>query len=88
MKKQPSHPSPIPADLRLMLSLRRLLTAPTLSPLSSTLRTMATAPTTNQFPPPDAARGATADLCDVHYPDSVDVVVGAPKVQIAAPVFR
>lgn len=71
-----------------MLSLRRLFTATTLTPLSSALRMMATAPTTNQFPPPDAARGATADLCDVHYPDPVDVVVGAPKVQIAAPVFR
>lgn len=37
---------------------------------------------------PDAARGGTADLCDVHCPDPVDVVVGAPQVQIAAPVFR
>lgn len=38
-------------------------------------------------PPPDAARGATADLCDVHYPDSVDIVV-QPTVQIMQPIFR
>ena len=38
-------------------------------------------------PPPDMSRGATADLCDVHYPDSVDVVV-EPKVQIMQPLFR
>ena len=45
-------------------------------------------PTSNQYPPPDPSRGATADLCDVHCPDPVDAVVAAPKVQIAAPVFR
>ena len=38
-------------------------------------------------PPPDMSRGATADLCDVHYPDPVDVVV-EPKVQIMQPLFR
>lgn len=74
-----------------MLALRRLapsLTSSSFTP-TSLLRCMASsAPKTNQFPPPDAARGATADLCDVHYPDPVDVVVAAPKVQIAQPVFR
>ncbi len=41
----------------------------------------------NMYPPANAARGATADLCDVFYPDPVDVVV-QPTVQIAEPVFR
>ena len=66
--------------------LLRCTGAPSSSPLA---RAMASdAPKTNQFPPPDAARGATADLCDVHCPDPVDAVVADPKVQIAAPVFR
>lgn len=45
---------------------------------------------TNPNPPPDASRGATADLCDVHYPDPVDVLPDprSQKVQIAEPVFR
>lgn len=47
---------------------------------------MSAAPKTS-VPPPDMARGATADLCDVHYPDPVDVVV-EPKVQIMAPGFK
>lgn len=33
------------------------------------------------------SRGATADLCDVHYPDPVDVIVQR-KVQIMQPLFR
>lgn len=41
----------------------------------------------NPYPPADAARGATADLCDVHLPDPVDVV-GQRKVQIVEPIFR
>jgi len=52
------------------------------------VRAMATGPSSNQYPPPQVGRGATADLCDVHCPDLVDAVVAAPKVQIAAPVFR
>lgn len=48
----------------------------------------ATVGKTNPFPPPDASRGATADLCDVHYTDPVDVVPSEPKVQIAEPIFR
>ena len=45
---------------------------------------------TNPNPPPDASRGATADLCDVHYPDPVDVLPDprTQKVQIAEPLFR
>ena len=38
-------------------------------------------------PPADVARGATADLCDVHHPESVDVV-SERKIQIVQPVFR
>lgn len=45
---------------------------------------------TNPNPPPDASRGATADLCDVFYPDPVDVIPDPSKqrVQIAEPIFR
>ena len=38
-------------------------------------------------PPPDAARGATADLADMFITDPVDVVVQR-EVQIMEPVFR
>ena len=38
-------------------------------------------------PPPDAARGATADLCDVFIPDPLDIVTQR-KVQIVDPLFR
>lgn len=41
----------------------------------------------NPYPPPDASRGATADLCDVHLPDPVDIVCQR-KIQIAEPIFR
>ena len=38
-------------------------------------------PKSNQFPPPDASRLGTADLCDVYHPEAVDVV-SQPKIQI------
>ncbi|KAK9906514.1 hypothetical protein WJX75_003146 [Coccomyxa subellipsoidea] len=38
-------------------------------------------------PPPNTARGATADLCDVYITDPVDVVT-ARDVQIMEPNFR
>lgn len=41
----------------------------------------------SQTPPPDAARGATADLCDTFIKDPVDIVNQA-NVQILEPVFR
>lgn len=41
----------------------------------------------NPYPPADASRGATADLCDVHLPDPVDVI-SQRKVQIVEPIFR
>ncbi|KAL4421589.1 hypothetical protein ABPG75_010880 [Micractinium tetrahymenae] len=47
----------------------------------------ASGPTSNQYPPPDASRLGTADLCDVHHPEPVDVV-SQPKIQIMQPVFR
>lgn len=37
-------------------------------------------------PPPNASRGATADLCDVFMPEPVDVVSKC-TVQIAEPIF-
>lgn len=49
-------------------------------------RQLTDAPRT-KTPPPDTARGATADLCDVHYPDPVDKVV-KPQIQIMQPIFK
>ncbi len=42
---------------------------------------------TTATPPPDAARGATADLCDVFIKDPVDTVRQHP-VSIVEPIFR
>lgn len=42
---------------------------------------------TTATPPPDAARGATADLCDVFFTDPVDTVRQHP-VSIVEPIFR
>ena len=41
----------------------------------------------SQTPPPDAARGATADLCDTFIKDPVDIV-NERNVQIMDPIFR
>ena len=49
-------------------------------------RAFSDAPKTS-VPPPDTARGATADLCDVHHPESVDVV-SQPDVRIMQPIFK
>ena len=38
-------------------------------------------------PPPNAARGATADLCDIYVTDPVDIV-SHRDVQIMDPIFR
>lgn len=40
-----------------------------------------------QTPPPNAARGATADLCDTFITDPVDIV-NQGQVQIMDPIFR
>jgi len=45
-------------------------------------------PKTNQFPPADTSRGATADLCDIFHPQSVDDASAPRPVQIAEPLFR
>jgi hypothetical protein len=74
-----------------MLGLSRRLLAPAAAAASAAAAAPAAAAcfgTTNPNPPPDAARGATADLCDVFHKDPVDVLPAQPTVQIAAPVFR
>ncbi len=38
-------------------------------------------------PPPNAARGATADLCDIYVTDPVDIV-SQRDVQIMDPIFK
>jgi len=38
-------------------------------------------------PPPNAARGATADLCDIYVTDPVDIV-SQRSVQIMDPIFK
>ena len=53
---------------------------------SVAFRAMSSGPTT-ATPPPDASRGATADLCDVFLPEPVDKVTQS-KVQIVEPIFR
>ncbi len=45
------------------------------------------APMSSQTPPPDAARGATADLCDTFITDPVDII-NQGDVQIMDPIFR
>lgn len=57
---------------------------------STAAATAAAVGKTNPNPPPDASRGATADLCDVHYTEPVDVLPDPrkQKVQIAEPIFR
>lgn len=42
----------------------------------------------NPYPPPDATRGATADLCDVHVPAPVDTVTECPVQIMTAGLFR
>ena len=56
-----------------------------LAHLQALTRTMSAAKTST--PPPDAARGATADLCDVFLPDPVDLV-SKRDVQIMEPIFQ
>jgi hypothetical protein len=42
---------------------------------------------TTATPPPDTARGATADLADVFIPEPVDQIAQR-KVQIMEPIFQ
>ena len=64
--------------------------SPALAPLQqlgSGVAAYASGPKTNINPPPDASRGATADLADVFVPEPVDKVAER-KVQIMEPIFR
>ena len=47
-------------------------------------------PSNTWTPPPNAARGATADLCDVHHPESVDVTTAKKNagVRIVSPALN
>ena len=58
--------------------------------MRSTSTAVAAAGRTDPTPPPDAARGATADLCDAHCAEPVDVLPDprTQKVQSAEPVCR
>jgi len=51
------------------------------------LRGMASGVPTTATPPPDLSRAGTADLCDVHVPEPVDVVAHQ-RVDIMEPIFR
>jgi hypothetical protein len=51
------------------------------------LRGMASGAPTTATPPPDLSRAGTADLCDVHVPEPVDVVAHQ-RVDIMEPIFR
>ena len=42
---------------------------------------------TTTTPPPNAARGATADLCDIYITEPVDKITSG-GVQIAQPIFK
>ena len=57
------------------------------SSLASRALSGSVAQMSTQTPPPDAARGATADLCDTFIKDPVDIV-NQGRVQIMNPVFR
>lgn len=43
-------------------------------------RAHAAAFSSNAYPPPDTSRAGTADLCDVHHPESVDSMAAGRKV--------
>jgi hypothetical protein len=58
-----------------------------LSSRASCLRWFSKPGSSTQTPPPNAARGATADLCDVYITRPVDEVCSG-DVQIAQPIFR
>lgn len=68
-----------------MLARRSAVLLPRLAPTLCNAA-MSSGPTT-ATPPPDTARGATADLCDVFVPEPVDVV-STRNVQIVEPIFR
>ena len=70
-----------------MAAPRRLAAA--LIPRATTLaraKTTNLTPTT-PLPPPDASRFGTADVCDVHHPESVDDMTSARRVAVATPNY-
>lgn len=72
-------------------SLRALLRGPSALKCASSssvlcCRALSSGPTT-ATPPPDTARGATADLADVFIPEPVDQVAQR-SVQIMEPIFK
>ena len=73
--------------LRRVPLLLRAQLAPFAGSLQQSASMSAAAGPTTATPPPDTARGATADLCDAFITESVDVV-SQRKVQILEPVFR
>lgn len=54
--------------------------------ISTAVQALSTGPTT-QVPQADVDRAGTADLCDIHVPDPVDIICER-KVQIVEPIFR
>lgn len=76
-----------------MLAARSLLVQPwclgprTLTGIMGSRSAAAAGGPTTETPPPDAARGATADLCDVFITDPVDAV-RQREVSIVEPIFR
>ena len=63
--------------------LRRLVPRLASTPFARAKTTDAMSPTAQ--PPPDAARFGTADVCDVHHPQSVDDATSARTVAVATP---
>ena len=63
--------------------LRRLVPRLASTPFARAKTTDAMSPTAH--PPPDAARFGTADVCDVHHPQSVDDATSARTVAVATP---
>jgi hypothetical protein len=73
------------------MALRRALRAQLLSPFAGALQqsaaSMSSAGPQTLTPPPNTARGATADLADTYITDSVDIV-SQRRLQIMEPIFR
>lgn len=77
-------PVGLPVPLRERLHLATLLPPLHHEPLPANPNSLYAPPcllSSLQYPPPDASRLGTADLCDVHHPEPVDVV-SQPKIQI------
>ena len=71
-------------------TLMRLAKARQLAGVSRAVRAMATVNTTptTGLPPPNAGRFGTADVCDVHHPENVDVMTTRSVHVAAANYFK